>query len=80
MQKQCQDRRPEMERAFTAFVEQVPAGLRALLSQSTIIPRWEKNHMSNFWIGGTAVVILAFVAIIALDHLSNKQKRDRTQP
>jgi len=36
--------------------------------------------MSNFWIGGTAVVILAFVAIIALDHLSNKQKRDRTQP
>lgn len=32
--------------------------------------------MSHFWLGGTAVVVLAFIAIIALDHLSYRQKRN----
>lgn len=36
--------------------------------------------MSDFWMGGTAVVVLAFVAIVALDYVSNRQKRDTTQP
>lgn len=32
--------------------------------------------MSDLWMGGTAVVLLAFVATVALDYLGNRLKRD----
>ena len=30
--------------------------------------------MSVIWVGGTAIVVLAFVAVVAVDYMSNRPK------